>query len=615
MPESFPTTRWSTRIFFLVWLLSAVYVGVNLNRGWDPTDEGTLGQSAERVLHGEIPHRDFDDPYTGGLAHVNAFIFRLFGINLFWLRLFLFAVFLVWVPAVYALAREFLEPWPASAVTLVAVAWSVPNYTAAMPSWFNLFLATFGILALAKYIRGPAVHWLVLAGLFGGISFLIKSVALYYMAGALLFFVYREQTLSRNQLAPPRRTLLYLAFLTLCLSLFVFALFRLVFVIAGIPEYLHFVLPGLSIALLLAVRERIPAVVSSSCRFKSLFSMAIPFLLAAAFPVCLFCIFYWRHDALPALRDGLFVAPFRRLLITRLPPNGVVLEYPSVLAALLIVETAKLRDQPRRVLSIFLIALAALIFLGSRSSDLALVVSLTSALGIIPVLVVAALLVLSAKQPVEESSREAGQQLALLLSMTALFSLIQFPYSSPGYFWYVSPLAVFLAAALLSRLSRPPRNILYAAVAFYVLFPVLVMHPRFMGGHRRPDPDDTVVMLPRTGGLRVTKKSAAEYAELIPFLKNVAEGNPVLAGPDCPQIYFLADIKNQTPVLFDSLQDPHDYERNMKSLIDRPNFLKAAVLHDKTISAGYQLQILRSLVVPRFPNSRKIGTFTVYWRP
>src|SRR6202007_1273923 len=113
------------------------------------------------------------DPTPGVLAFIDASIFKLFGINLLWLRLFLFASFLVWVPTVYALAREFLPPLPSGAVTLIAVAWSVPNYTAAMPSWFNLFLAPLGTLALAKYIRKPAVHWLVIAGLCGGSSFLI----------------------------------------------------------------------------------------------------------------------------------------------------------------------------------------------------------------------------------------------------------------------------------------------------------------------------------------------------------------------------------------------------------------------------------------------------------
>src|SRR5260221_7216620 len=149
MPENVSIARRSQLILLVVWLSSAIYLGSDLKHGWGPSDDGTLGQSAERVLHGEMPHRDFDDPYTGGLAYIDAVIFELFGVNLFWLRLFLFVCFLAWVPAVYALAREVVSPWPAGAVTLIAVAWSVPNYTTPMPSWFNLFFATFGALALA----------------------------------------------------------------------------------------------------------------------------------------------------------------------------------------------------------------------------------------------------------------------------------------------------------------------------------------------------------------------------------------------------------------------------------------------------------------------------------
>jgi 4-amino-4-deoxy-L-arabinose transferase-like glycosyltransferase len=615
MPEPAFANRWSMLIFLVVWLLSCIYVGLNLNHGWDPHDEGTLGQSAERVLNGEMPHRDFDDPYTGGLAYIDAAIFKLFGINLFWLRLFLFVCFLIWVPAVYALAREFLSPLPAGAATLICVGWSVPNYTAAMPSWFNLFFATFGILALAKYIRKPAIHWLILAGLCGGLSFLVKSVALYYVAGALLFFVYREQSLSRIENGRPRRTPLYLAFLALCLSVFVLGLIKLVLNVGEFSEYLHFVFPGTVIALLLVYGERTSPKAPELYRFAALAKMAIPFLLAAAVPVALFCIFYWRHDALAALMNGLFVAPFRRLLITRFPPTELIFEYPSVLGALLILEAANLRGQPRRVLSIFLAVLAAIVLLGSRSNDLAYIISLTSAIGIIPVLVLAGLVVLSTNSPVTILNSDSDQMLFLLLSMSALFSLIQFPYSSVGYFLYVAPIAILLAAVLLSRFSRPPRIILGTAFAFYLLFPVLVIRPHLRGAHKRPDPDDTVLKLPRVGGLKVPRKAADEYLELIPFVRNAAGGDPIFAGPDCPEIYFLTGSRNSTPIIFDSLQDPREYEKEMKLLFERPNFLKVAVTHDTDTTAAYQAYVLRSLAVTRFPNSRKIGSFTVYWDP
>jgi hypothetical protein len=173
-------------MFLAVWLLSVSYLGANLNHGWLSYDDGALGQSAERVLHGEIPHLDFADPYTGGLAFLDALVFKIFGVQLIWLRLPLFVFFVLWVPAVYVIARQFLSPLASAGVTLVSVARSVPNYPAAMPSWYNLYFATFGVLAVAKYIRKPALHWLVLAGLAGGCSFLFQSVGLYSLPPSCL---------------------------------------------------------------------------------------------------------------------------------------------------------------------------------------------------------------------------------------------------------------------------------------------------------------------------------------------------------------------------------------------------------------------------------------------
>src|SRR5450759_3184987 len=69
-------------LFVLVFLLSALYMAHELKRGWVPWDEGTMAESAERVLHGELPHRDYHEGYTGGLSYLNAAAFPVFGTNL-----------------------------------------------------------------------------------------------------------------------------------------------------------------------------------------------------------------------------------------------------------------------------------------------------------------------------------------------------------------------------------------------------------------------------------------------------------------------------------------------------------------------------------------------------
>ena len=55
-------------ILAAVLAISAVYVGCHLDRCWYPADDGALAHSAERMLQGQLPHRDYDDVYTGGLA-------------------------------------------------------------------------------------------------------------------------------------------------------------------------------------------------------------------------------------------------------------------------------------------------------------------------------------------------------------------------------------------------------------------------------------------------------------------------------------------------------------------------------------------------------------------
>ena len=110
---------------------------------WIPHDEGTLAGSAQRVLDGQIPHRDYDEVYSGGLAHLHAAAMDVWGEELSVLRLVLvIPALLLFAPCLFALARTFARPWPAAACALAGFAWGMPNYPAALPSWFNLMLLT-----------------------------------------------------------------------------------------------------------------------------------------------------------------------------------------------------------------------------------------------------------------------------------------------------------------------------------------------------------------------------------------------------------------------------------------------------------------------------------------
>jgi len=63
----------------LLIVLTATLPG--LMTGWFPQDEGQIGQAAERFLQGELPHRDFDDMYTGLLTVLHALTFKVLGVR------------------------------------------------------------------------------------------------------------------------------------------------------------------------------------------------------------------------------------------------------------------------------------------------------------------------------------------------------------------------------------------------------------------------------------------------------------------------------------------------------------------------------------------------------
>ena len=117
----------------------------------------------------------------------------------------LYFFFLAWIPAIYLAALRFVSSPVASAVTFLVVVWSIPNYSAPVPSWYNLFFATFGLVSVLRYIETENLRWLFVAGLCGGLSFLFKQTGLYFVAAVLLFLVFREQGAPRKPIIPQHR--------------------------------------------------------------------------------------------------------------------------------------------------------------------------------------------------------------------------------------------------------------------------------------------------------------------------------------------------------------------------------------------------------------------------
>ena len=616
----FHETRYGWLVLAVVWAICGVYMASCLTRGWIPHDSGMLAESAEWVLHGRVPYRDFVEVYTGGLSYLNALAFRLLGVNLLSLRIPLFLFFLGWVPAIYFIARRFAGPALAGVITLLSVAWSVPNYPEAMPSWYNLFFTTWGTLALVRYTESERKRWLWVAGICAGLSFLIKISGLYFVAPALLFFVYREQLLSRDNAGSPGLAgLPYRVFTTCGLGAFVLVLTRLISQRPTAGEYFQFLLPSAALAGFLLWGEWRQAHSESWLRFRRLFSMGMPFLAGTALPIVPFLLWYVHEGALRDWFEGVFLqGPIHILWASfdALPVAGLLALMPVLLVIVASYDSAPWNRRLARYGGPLL--LGALLVAAWKSFGAYVL------LGSSPVffVVLAALAAPICLQRANHATERERQRVFLVVAVTVVFALIQFPFSKSIYFCYVAPLVALALLALWSNWQSAEKVALAAVVAFYLALALFLHTPGFFVAvgvrpyeplHLRP------VTIARAGGIRAPAELATELEAVVRLVREHARGPYIYATPDCPEVYFLSGFRNPTGTIYEFL-DPDFLYPSVRG----ERILNALALHNVRVAvlappdesdSGAVAPALRAALAARFPESTTVGQFEVRWKP
>lgn len=603
-----------------VWLASAAYLLLFVDRGWIPDDEGLLGHSAERVLAGELPHRDFSDLYTGGLAFWHALVFRLLGVEIVSLRWALYFATLVFVPIYYRLASRFAGPLLASAVTATAVVWSIPNYFSGMPTWYNLFWTTGGTLALVRHVEDGRRRWLVVGGACAGASFLVKSVGLFFVAAGLLFLVFREgevETAESDDRRPPVLPgRLYSAAITLGLLAFVAALVTLVSGRPGPMELLHFVAPGLALVALLVVAEWRRPSGEPVRRLRRLLGLGVPFVLGVLLPIGLFLLPYLVQGGLFDYLRGHFLFPSQRLRfgVWSLPiPATLICAVPVV--ALLLGPFGRTGSRQRlRYFTAALAMVAAIVLAHGADAKVYQTVWL-SLRPLVPAVALAGAWLLGRRK----GSTAERQILFLMLATASLFSVVQFPYSRSLHFLYGAPLLLLAWVALRRWVPFGHRPAHATVLAFYALFALVWLNPGWIEAMERRFvhfTHDRELGLGRGDGLWVTAEAASLYGALVGLVRqHSAEGEPIYAGPDCAEIYFLSGRPNPTPAILDYLDPdfgtPARGERLLSLLAERR--IRVVVLRRQALFTPLDLRFAAE-VERRYPRRIDLPPYSVHWR-
>lgn len=595
--------RWM--VLGAVWSIAGVYVGLHIGRGWVPADDGTLGQSALRVLQGQLPHRDFAEIYTGGLSMIHALAFRVLGVNLMSLRICVFLFFLAWIPAVYYIALRFTSALGAGLTTLVAVSWSFPNYPAAMPSWYNLFFATFGAAALLRFLEVRTRRWLFMAGVCGGVSIAIKVIGVYFIAGALLFLAFLEQSDNSGK-ERGKNSWGYRVFSVGALSVFVDTLIYVLHPRLTLAEFYHFVLPSAAIVGVVLLGEQKVAA-GTGDRFGVLVRLVIPFGLGVLSPLAIFLAPYAISGALGSFISGMtssVVGHVADLAVIRPAPAQYVV---FVLPLVGVLAAAMYWDKFQGRVVGGAIGVGAIVIAARATQSMRILSGVWfSAVMLTPVVVIAGAAAVFAMSRRSSPAKPQLQQVMLLTSLAATCSLVQYPFAAPIYLCYSLPLTLLALTAIVATSKKQRGSYVLTAVAgLYLVFGVATLVPMQLAELTHEVGRMDRLQLAR-GGIQIENERVFE--DLIHFLPAHAPNGLLYAGNDCPELYFLSGLKNVTRD--DAGAPPEEVLRALQS-----TDVKVVVINEAPFfPVGQMNATVRAEVERKFPHHASAWIFQVFWR-
>jgi len=595
-------------------VLAYLAVRPELYVSWTPSDEGVLAQGAERVLHGELPHRDFIALWSGGLDWLNASAFALLGPTLGTLRTVVAAAWLLALAAFFAASRHLLSAPVAGALTVCVALWTLPLSPHPLPTWYNLFLALGGVLAVLQWRASRKRRWLVVAGAAAAASVAVKIVGLYFAAAVLLYFVWQVQEAppAVPGARPQRRVHGWLV--TGGLLAYLAMVAALVRGDLTVNSTLHFIAPNLLLAGALLWREwRLPAD-GDRARLAALAALAGPFAAGAGIVLCAWLWPYLHAHALAELARGLFVTPRVRLQVATYPLPGLRSAGLAVMPFAVLLAGAPLARQPlRRVDHIALFAVAGAALACTYDGSPMVLVTWYGLRLLTPVCTALALWWLLAPPRGMAIPEQRRATLFFLVAAAATGSLVQIPFALYTYFLYFAPLLALALAALVTSQPAMPRAVPGALLAFVLLFAVRGAGSLPKRRDTRPQDALASLALPR-GGIIVTREDSSTYATLVAAIRRHASGEWMYVWHDAPQLYFLAAMKNPTRTLFEVFDDslarsPTELRRTL-----REHDVRLVVLTDPAGASRPLDPAFREWLLGTYPESETVERFEVRWR-
>jgi hypothetical protein len=172
-------------------LVSTLVMIAYHNRFWAPADEGKFAHIAERILLGQVLHREVQDLHAGYINYVNAAAFSLFGVRMVSMRYPLALLTIIQAGLMFlVLKRGGVTTALIGGLALTSL--SFVQFLNPTPNWYTLFLAIATIAWLSR--NAMTVRWRhIVAGFLVGTAFLFRQLSGVFLASGVLVFLLLEK--------------------------------------------------------------------------------------------------------------------------------------------------------------------------------------------------------------------------------------------------------------------------------------------------------------------------------------------------------------------------------------------------------------------------------------
>jgi hypothetical protein len=422
-------------------------------------------------------------------------------------------------------------------------------------------------------------------------------VGLYFLAAALLTVAWTRADGSRG----------YRIVTVSSVGLFLFLLGRMVLPRTSVTGVYHFFLPSLCLGIAVTVRAWRRRAAPDRGGLGSLSLDGAVLLLGALAPVLLFLVPYAATGSMGTWLEGVFLLPGRRFESASSGPASPWTVSTGMAAVAFMVAGARLSGARARHLAI---ALGALMAAGLAVDDY-LDGAVLSALWYstrtwIPALTAVGAWQWLARWRAHDGEPDPTGAYVALVSTAALWSLVQFPYSSPAYFFYVAPLGVLATAGVLHAESRPRPGPVVGVLAAMCAF----LGAGYVAGVAATG---TTPLALERGGILVSEAEAERYQRLATVIQEHDRGGNIWAGPDAPEVYFLSGRPNRTPVLYEFLTPRFEVTEDLSRFLDDGR-VSLVVINSRPLFSASLPESLQAWLARAFPEEEVVDPYLVRWR-